>query len=77
MSWKKFELQSILVWEYKKKNDRQIFHSSAKLIASDTEIDEAFKSMHQGIMAKIKYSTREDWIFIEIILKHSIKIFEC
>ena len=32
--------------EYKNRNDREIFHSSAKLIASDSDIDEAFKSMH-------------------------------
>ena len=38
--------------EYKNRNDRKIFHSSAKLIASDSDIDEAFKSMHQSIMKK-------------------------
>ena len=30
-----------------------IFHSSAKLIARDSDIDEAFKSMHQCTMTKI------------------------
>ena len=30
------------------------FHSSTKLIASYSDIDEAFKSMHQSIMTKIK-----------------------
>ena len=34
--------------------DSQIFHSCTKLIASDIDIDEAFKSMHQSIMSKIK-----------------------
>ena len=31
-----------------------MFQVSAKLIASDSEIDEAFESMHQSIMTKIK-----------------------
>ena len=62
--------------EYKKRNDHKIFHSSAKLIASDSDIDEAFKSMHQNIMKKIKNSDREDWV-VETIVKYSIKIFEC
>ena len=51
---KKFKGQTILAIEYKKKNDRKIFHPSVKLIASDSDVDEAFKSMHQSIMTKIK-----------------------
>ena len=43
---KKFNVQAILVLDYKKRNDRKFFHSSAQLIASDSVIDEAFKSMH-------------------------------
>ena len=50
----KFKVQTILVLGYKKRNDRKIFHSRAKLITSDSEIDEAFKSMHQSIMTKIE-----------------------
>ena len=46
---KKFKIQTILVLDYKKRNDRKIFHSSAKLIASDSDIDEAFKSLHQTL----------------------------
>ena len=38
---KKFKVQPILV------------HVSVKLITSDLDIDEAFKSMHQRIMTKI------------------------
>ena len=34
----------------------KIFYSSAKLIASDSDIDEVFKSMHQSTMTKIKNS---------------------
>ena len=51
---KKFKVQTILVLDYKKRNDRKIFHSSAKLIANDSDIDEAIKSMYQSIMTKIK-----------------------
>ena len=49
---KKFKVQKILVLEYQKRNDRKIFHSSTKLIANDSDIDEAFISMHQSIMKK-------------------------
>ena len=31
----------------------KIFHSITKLIAIDSDIDEAFKSMHQSIMTKL------------------------
>ena len=51
---KKFETQAILGLVYKKRHDRKIFHSRAKLNASDSDINEAFKSMHQSIMTKIK-----------------------
>ena len=51
---KKFKVQTILVLNFKKRNDCKIFHSSAKLIVSDSDIDEEFKSMHQSIMAKTK-----------------------
>ena len=67
----------MLVLEYKKRNDRKIFHSSAKLIASDSDNGEAFKCMHQSIIAKMKNSASEDWVIIETIVKQSIKIFEC
>ena len=43
-----------MVLEYKKRDDRKIFHSSPKLIASDLDIDEAIKSMHQSNMTKKK-----------------------
>ena len=50
---KKFKAQTILFLDYKKRNDCKIFHSSAKLIASDSDIKKAFKSMHQSIITKI------------------------
>ena len=50
---KKFKVHAVLVLDYKKRNDRKIFHPSTKLISSDSDIDEAFKSMHQSIMTKI------------------------
>ena len=46
---KKFKIQTILVLDYKKRNDHKIFHSSVKLIASDSDIDETFKSMRLSI----------------------------
>ena len=74
---RKFIVQIIFVLDYKKRNDRKIFHSSAKLIASDSNIDEAFKSMRQSIMTKIKNYASEDWVVLDVIIKHSIKIFTC
>ena len=74
---KKFKVQTILVLEYKKRNDQGIFHLNAKLISSDSDTDEAFKSMHQSIMTKIKNSASEDRIVILTIVKRSTKIFEC
>ena len=47
---KKFKVQAILVLDDKKRNDSKIFHSSIKLIASDSDTDGAFKSIHQSIM---------------------------
>ena len=52
--FKQFKVQTILVLGYQKKNDHKIFHSSAKLINSDSDTDETFKSMHQSIMTKKK-----------------------
>ena len=43
---KKFKVETVFVSDYKKRNDCNIFHSSAKLITSDSDINEAFKSMH-------------------------------
>ena len=74
---KKFKVQTILVLAYKERNNHKIFHSSAKIIASDSDTDEAFKSMHQSIMAKIKNYTCKDWIALDVIIKHSIMIFDC
>ena len=71
---KKFKVQIILVVECNKRNDSKIFHSCTKLIASDLDIDEAFKSIHQSIMSKIKNYACEDWIGLDVIIKHSIKI---
>ena len=48
----KFKVQTILVLYYKKRDDRKIFYSSAKLIASDLDIFEGFKSTDQSITTK-------------------------
>ena len=74
---KKFKIQTILVLHYKKRNDCKIFYSSAKLIPSDSDTDESFKSMHHSIVTKIKNYACEDWIDFDVIIKHSIKIFAC
>ena len=57
---KKFKVQTILFLEYQKRNNRRTFHSNAKLIASDSDIDEAFKSKHQSIMSTMKNYAGED-----------------
>ena len=43
-------------------NDLKTFQSSVKLIASNSNIDQAFKSMDQSITSKIKNSTGENWV---------------
>ena len=75
--FKKFKVQTILALDYKERNDHKIFHSSAKLIARDSGIDESSKSIHQSIMTKLKNYACKDWIVLDVIIKHSIKIFEC
>ena len=72
----KLKVQTILVLGYKN-NDFKIFHSSTKPIASDSDIDKVFKSMHQSIMTKIKNYASKDWIDLDAIIRHNIKIFEC
>ena len=44
----------MLVPHHNKRNDRKIFHWSLIVNSSDSDNDEAFKSMHQGIRSKIK-----------------------
>ena len=65
-----------MVLDYKKGNDCKIFLSSIKLIASDSEIDEAFKSMHQSIIRKMKSYACKDCIVLDVTMKYSNKIFE-
>ena len=65
---KKFKVQTRLVLEYKKRNNRKIFHSRTKLIASDSDIDETSKYMQQSIITKIKNcktSYYNFWLCIE------------
>ena len=63
--WEKFKVQVVLV-----------FHSCSQLTASDSDVDESFRSMHQSIMTEIKKYACEDWIVLDVIIKHNIKIFE-
>ena len=74
---KKFKAETVLILNYSKRNDRQIFHSSTKLIASDLDIDKAFKFIHQSIMTKLRYYEFEDWIVLDAIIFYSVRIFEC
>ena len=55
-----------------KKNDPKIFHSSAKLIARDSDIDQAIKFIHHSIVTKIKIYACKDCIVLHIIMKHRI-----
>ena len=78
---KKYKVHTILVLidsilDYKRKNYRKKFQASAKLITSDSDIEEAVKSLHQSIMTKIKIYASHDCIFLDATVKHSIKIFE-
>ena len=74
---KNFRVETVLVLNYKKRNDCKIFHSSAKVIVSNSDIDEAFNFIHKNIMRKIKNYVCKDWIALDVIIKHSIKIFDC
>ena len=74
---KKFKAETVLILNYSKRNDCQIFHSSTKLIPSDFDIDKAFKFIHLSIMTKIKYYESEDWIVLDTIILYSVRIFEC
>ena len=58
------------------KSMSKIFHFSANLTVNDSDIDEAFGSMHQSVMTKIENSARIDWI-VKITVEHDIKISEC
>ena len=73
---KKFNVRTILVLDYKERNGPKIFHSSAKLMPSDSDIDKAFQSMHQNIMTKINNYACKDWIALDVIIKHSISIYK-
>ena len=61
---KKFKVQTTLVIGYAK---------STKLNATNSDIDKAFLYMHQS-MTKNYFC--EDWIVLDVTIKHSIKFFE-
>ena len=68
MSWRSLKVQKLFFLDYKKRNDSQIFHSCTKPIANDSDIGEAFKSMHQSIVTKIKNYADKDWIVLHVII---------
>ena len=45
---KMFKVQAVLVLNYKKINDSQIFHSYTKIIASNLYTDKVFKFVHES-----------------------------
>ena len=61
----------MLVLENNKIDDHKsmlkIFHSIAKLIVNDSDIEKAFGLMHQSAMEKINNSVSECWIVKTII----------
>ena len=61
---------------YKKKSDCKIFHSSTKLIASGSDINEAFNSMHQSIMETNKKLFQGRLDCLRCNYNASVKIFE-
>ena len=62
--------------DYKKRNDRIMLHSIAKLTTGASDIDVAFKSMHQSTKTIIKSYDCKDWMIVsDVIIKHSINIF--
>ena len=65
----------MLVLDYKKGDDHKIFHTSTKLIASNSDIDEAFKCMYQSIMTKIINYASEYWIVLDAIIKRIVLRF--
>ena len=74
VKFKKCKVQTVLVLGLKKRNDCKIFHPCTKLIASNSDIDKAFKSMYQSIMTKIKNYFCKDWIVLDKIVKYSMKM---
>ena len=67
----------MLALDFKKRNNCKILHSSANLRVNNSDIVEAFKYMHKSIMTEIKMYTCEDYIFLDVNINHSIKIFDC
>ena len=67
-------MRKVLVLDYEK-NDSQIFHLCTKLIASNLDTNETFKSMRRSLITKIKNYAWEDQIVLDTVLRHSIKIF--
>ena len=55
--------------DYKKRNNRKIFHSSAKLIGSNSDIDEAFESMHQVYANNIVFILKIRLCSYEVVIK--------
>ena len=59
---KKFNVRTILVLDYKERNGPKIFHSSAKLMPSDSGLCNNYAC--------------KDWIALDVITKHSSSIYK-
>ena len=72
---KNFRAQTILVLESKKEHDHKsvhkIFHWCVKLIVNNSDINKAFRSIHQSAITKIKKIFSDDWI-VKKIVNHDI-----
>ena len=75
--FKKFNVQTVYVLAYKKRNACKIFYLCTELITSYSDIDKEFIFMNEGNVTKIKNYAYEDWIILDVVINHSIKIFEC
>ena len=71
MSQKKFKVQTILDLDYNKRNHCKLFYSSTKLIANDSNIYDAFKSMYQSIVTRIENCADKNLIVLDVFVKHS------
>ena len=75
---KKFKVQTILVLEFKKMDDHKVIYKIflfiTNLNVNDSDIDKAFRSMHQSIITKIK---KFSLLIVKTIVEHNIKLCEC
>ena len=72
---KQFEVQKILILDCKKIIGK-FFILCAKLIANDSDIDEAFIHTSKHYDKRKNYADK-DWIVLDVLINHKVKVFEC